>query len=75
MLNPYSVVWKTAMEAKNSVDKFNFRVSFQQEFEVANDPSCWDPSSDWECVGPQTTSQYVYRVMVASWEALLSCSL
>ena len=26
MLNPFSVVWKTAMEAKNSVDKFNFRV-------------------------------------------------
>lgn len=26
MLNPFSVVWKSAMEAKNSVDKFNFRV-------------------------------------------------
>lgn len=26
MLNPFSVVWKAAMKAKDSVDKFNFRV-------------------------------------------------
>ena len=40
MLNPFSVVWQSAMEAKNSVDKFNFRVgplltiALQQDMDV-----------------------------------------